>query len=384
MEDSYSLNGYWSIMYFMIIYLLVVKRKINLSLIKFLSLFWFSYLILYKLSESDFIPVADGFDIRIIMFFSTFFIAYTIFKSIHIKSYIEIKRFLPNYVLLSLVILSVVYTLLVFIDTIISAGSFFHYREYLLEEGGSIRVGTSFPLLAALLVYSRVNKIYNIKVVAALLLLLAILSSSKIFIILSFLFIIPWYESDFNASFSKVLSALFLSVLGFMLLHLLLDKYVGSSNVFFALLYTLKGYLLGGVAVFQDVLNGQIVFPSGFYLSGFLSKVPLLQYSYQPIIDNDGWFRTGLWLGNVYSAFSYWEEIGGIYAFPIVGTLLGTLYGIIHSIRKYEFVVLKVFSYYPLIMLVFSEQFLLGLGMWVSFTLTSILLCFVKNKRGLE
>lgn len=380
MEYFCNLHGLLSIVFFIVILILVAHRRINLSLVKLMAVFWLFYLLLYKISESDFLPVAEGFDIRLISFFLSFFGFYTLAISSNLNFYFRVKKFIPSYFFLFVVTISVLYTLSLFIHVIYLTGDFIHYRDYLLENGESIRVGTSFPLVAALLVYARANRVYNVKIISALLLLLAIISSSKIFIMLSLLFVIPWYERSFNASFFKVVLILIFSFFGFILLHLLLGKYVGSSNVFYALVFTLKGYLLGGIAVFQDVLNGNIILPDGFYLRSFLENVPLLGFNYQAEIDNNGWFRTGLWFGNVYSAFSYWEELGGLPVFPIVGSIIGLLYGFIHKSKGYEFIVLKNFSYYPLIMMIFAEQFLLGLGMWISFTLASIFLCFIKNK----
>lgn len=380
MEYFRNLHGLLSIFFFLAILILVAHRRINLSLVKLVAFFWVFYLLLYKASESEFLPVSEGFDIRVITFFLCFFGFYTLAISCKFKFNFRVKKFIPSYFLFFVVTINVIYTLSLFIHVIYLTGDFIHYRDYLLESGESIRVGTSFPLVAALLVYARANRVYNVKMISALLLLLAIISSSKIFIMLALIFVIPWYEQSFNASFFKICMILIFSFLGFILLHLLLGKYVGSSNVFYALVFTLKGYLLGGIAVFQDVLNGNITLPDGFYIFSFLEKIPLLEFNYVAEIDNNGWFRTGLWFGNVYSAFSYWEELGGLPAFPIVGSIIGLLYGFIHKSNRYEFIVLKNFSYYPLIMMVFAEQFLLGLGMWVSFSLTSIFLCFIKNK----
>ena len=170
-------------------------------------------------------------------------------------------------------------------------------RSKIASRELSFHCGVSFPFVSSCLFFQKVNVIKKrTNFLTVLMFLLALISSSKQFIVFAFLFAIPWYRKGFKISFKAFF---FIGIFGFLLvllLHATTGRVAGSGNLFQKTLYTINGYLIGGIAAFQLFLDGTM----------------------QQNITVDGWVKTGKWIGNVYSGFYYFSKDYSTFFYPLL------------------------------------------------------------------
>jgi hypothetical protein len=235
-------------------------------------------------------------------------------------------------------------SLLMFAWALVSVRDFVRIREMVASRALSFRVGVSFPLVASLLFYMKTMNIRKgQRLVSALLIALAGISSSKIFIVMAMLYLIPWYKKGFKASARLLLFAAAAGVASFAAAHMSrgLISAKSARTLLEIALRQINGYLLGGFAAFQTYLDGRMITMDG------------------------GWVRTGEWVGNVYSAFySLFHERAYGYFFARI-MFISLLYAIIFVSKGIGFRFLKVYAVFPLLFIFFSDWFFSA--MWVSF-----------------
>ncbi|SFH67143.1 hypothetical protein SAMN04487861_1026 [Selenomonas ruminantium] len=190
--------------------------------------------------------------------------------------------------------------------------------------------------------------------IAFTLFFLAILSTSKIFILLAIIYIVPWYTKWYHMGVKQSLFMLFIIIGCFMMSQLLLGKVAeidGSSNAVVSLTYTMMGYYLGGLASFQ------------LFLDGIISSEP-------------GWVRTGAWLGNVYSAFLSLFVEKNYLIFMIKVSMIGAFYALLTT-DSYSIRYLKNYGWLALLMVFYDNMF--GANQLVCFLITSIFINIFSN-----
>nr|WP_139212107.1 hypothetical protein [Pluralibacter gergoviae] len=261
------------------------------------------------------------------------------------------------------------------------SGSFQALRANVLNEGWSFGVGIAFPFSAGAYYYSR---IHGSKKLAGLFLfsmiILAIISTAKMFFIILLLYMSGFYLKDFRISAFKLLVYLIIGFAMFALIHILMNKisHKFPDSIMLSLIYTLTGYLFGGFGVFQLALDG--LYHNGM---GYITFWDFLTDNWVQIgsITEGGWVYTGDWLGNVESGFTPWYLYAGGYGLILLGGFMGVIYAFIFSFsKKYEeFLFLKVYSYYPLIFLIFYDTIMHSFTTWVGFTTVTVILLITKD-----
>jgi hypothetical protein len=171
------------------------------------------------------------------------------------------------------------------------------------------------------------------KLVILLIVLLAIISTSKIFIVLSFLYIVPWYKKKFKLNLKLIIVLLTLGLVSFIGIHIsrgLIDS-EDKKDIMDIAVRQINGYCLGGFAAFQAFLDDKMII-------------------------NDGWVKTGDWIGNVYSGFySYFNEKKYIYFFGRI-IVMSLIYSVIYTSKKIQFDFLKIYAVFPLLFIFFSDM----------------------------
>lgn len=384
------MNGIYSMIFFSVVISVFWKRKVTLSLVKMMSLLWFFLIILYKLNETVFVPISDSFDFVIICFFSAFFSCYIFSLSgmlwlrrniMQRKINIGLGSVVDYRLFYFVAFVAFLYSMISFINLFFELGGMAYIRESLVDNGISLHVGLSFPLCAAAFFYSRfILKKDNYFFLVAMF-VLAVVSTSKIFVVLSVLYAIPWYLPKFKLSMTKIFIVCAVGFLFFSLIHIMLGKIAGpQKDGVSALFFTFKGYLLGSIAALQLILDGKFILPQGIFIDRFLGTLPFTPYDMPTYDLDDIWVRTGDWLGNVYTAFAFWYQPLGLYSILLFASILGVLYGVILSSPGTLGTFMKVYSYYPLIFMLFSEQFFLSVSQWLSFFCAGLLMLLSKNK----
>lgn len=373
----------------MFVVVLILRRNENIfdSFIKLISVQWILVLILYEISSGFFIPLTSGFYVELMKFiFSTVFsyiLFYSFFKRLKSK---KIKPFLRSNILYFLAIILSCISVGSFIYYFCLFGNFYHFRQAVLNDNVSLYVGYSFPIVAASFFHAVLSEDKNRFLFAVLMVLLTIISSSKIFLILTLIFVSGIYRYGYKVS---VKSMFIFFVSGFMLfsiMHILMDKIAGLNEypLVVALGYTFLGYFLGGIAAFQMIVSN--LFSTGvFYssISGLVLNAPTKIF----VGYDNGWVRTGHWYGNVYSGFAPWYEFSNQYGVVLYGVIIGLVHAIIYSHAKKSIALqfMKGFSIYSIIFIVFYDTYVMSIKLWIAFLIASIFLSLtivnVKTKR---
>jgi len=255
-------------------------------------------------------------------------------------------------------------------------------RDGILEGSvGSFGLGLSLPLSLCCMYLAKCEKkkwIHALFVCTSL--MLAILSTSKIFIIL---FVI--YVTGMNNYISKKKIAIYgcISLLFFGLSSIILGKFSSdpNSNIFNAIFDTLKVYLFSGLSAFNLFVDGKTDLPENILMypfRGFLGAAMNI-----PETDILPWVNTGVWETNVYTAFAPWYQSFGYLSSFIFGIGIGVYYGFWFSFRKTIAIgFYQTFLFFPLIMLFFQEHFILSWKMHIIYILCSLILAMTKDAKN--
>lgn len=349
--------------YLFLVFLILQSRKYKQKSYIYIYSVWFLIVLFdYMFFQEIFVPFSEKFDLFFLYFSFLFSFAYLLFdeiitragelvtKKINLFSYRAYRLFS-----VMLGFLSIALCLKAF-----SSMSILAVRAKLAAKELSFHVGISFPFVASCVFFQNIkNEKKYCKFLAILMFLLALISSSKQFIILSFLFYIPWYKAGFKI---KLIYIVFTVLVGFLLvliLHAVTGRVAGSGNLVQKTLYTINGYFLGGLAVFQ------------LFLDGTMSQH----------ITTGAWIKTGEWVGNVYSGFYSFYENNNVALLTFKILCISLLYAAINIRRKSIFSqFMRVYSVYPLIFFVFSDLFFAAISQWIMFSIAGLGITFIKDK----
>lgn len=377
-------NGVLSIILCISFFLIFYKGSVLHSFGKFVSFMWLVYLSFYMSVAYRFVELSNIFDVVFIVFFMAMIVSYYFFYYIFSGLDINlpsIKPFISRSCFYFFSILFFILSIVKFFYYFLEFGGFYLFRQGFLDEKLSLHIGISFPIVAAAYFYSQLNRdVVYAKFFGVMLVVLGMVSLSKIFVILSLLFVSGFYKPDFKFSMRMIAFYASIGLLLFSCLHIAMDKLAGDAgdSVFFSIIYTLNGYFLGGLAAFQLVLNDQ--FSTGKIYGDFISFILQKPTNLTQFNDN-GWVKTGEWIGNVYSGFTPWFEYGKIYGLLLYGILIGVVHSIVDyfSIKYSSFAFLRIFSFYPLIFIVFTDGYLGALLMWIAFAFSAFMYSAVKS-----
>jgi hypothetical protein len=361
-------HSYFSIFVLLGFIFIALRKKMQFVIKVFL--FWsLIVLIDYDLSQWYFVPLSEKFDLFYVFFVSIYLFSYIIFATIinynsvitNYNSFQEAESFRISLYTYKLYFLFCISLALISIGLFIKAlvtMPFHEIREKIANRELSLYIGISFPFCCSLLFYMRKKNILTgEKWIILLLILLALISSSKIFIILSMLYIIPWYRHGFKLSLSRILIVIFVGVFAFYALHLFTGRILnGDKSIVIIIFNMINGYLLGGLAAFQLFLDN----------------------TFNSAMTAKGWVRTGEWVGNVYSGFfSYFQEKNYLYFFIRIN-IIALIYAIIFNIKNIFFDFYKIYAFFPLLFVFFSDMIFSSWLQWFCFTLAGIGISFIE------
>jgi hypothetical protein len=222
------------------------------------------------------------------------------------------------------------------------------------QERVSLHIGISFPLCCSMLFYMRKRNITDCRnIIILCIILLAIISTSKMFFVFALLYIVPWYEREFKLKISIIVAIFLIGFLSFFGLHAATSRMLDDKNVFVAVLRTLNTYLLFGLASFQLSLDGILEIAT----------------------NSTGWIKAGKAYGNVIAGFQTLFEEKNYFFFYIRIMFLSFLYSVIYYRKTLLFDFLKVYAFFPLLFVFFSDWFFSS--MWFGFFLSGIGISFI-------
>ncbi len=311
----------------------------------FLSLFIF----IFYLLNSDFVYISIVTFSHFFIFSIVFFFSFRFFSIFFSSIAISIKPFLPAYFLYAIAISLTLYSLYKLTSFLManSLTSLMMLRSSVAgsEAKISLGVGLSFPFCLAAWYISKLNESKYSILFICLALLLALMSTTKIF-----LFVIVFYLLFFsNVNMVRILISVFVLLAVFFLSHLLLEKFSSNPDdgVVRALWNTLLVYMFGGIAAFQNILIGSVQLEQNIMLSSIKGIVSVFGIDNVPVSPILPWTKVGNWNTNVYTAFGYWYSLIGHFYLFISPLILGFYYALFFSPKK------------PFIMFDFYKPFLL-------------------------
>lgn len=364
-------------------YVVRFNVKITDSFVKLVSVQWFFVLLAYWISEGFFTVLTADFYIQFIKFFLSVLLSYCVFYFFIIKIKTKkIKPFIDSNVLYTVSMLLSIFSIICFVYYFKIYGDFYRFRQAFLVDNISLYIGWSFPLAAASYFYAKKNNDNRKKMLFLLVMIvLALVSLSKIFLILALLFGSSIFENDNNISAKKILIIVFLGFSSFALMHILMKKVAGLDQypLIIALGYTILGYFLGGIAAFQMIVTNS--FSTGLYYPSVLDLLRNTPVHFLSSTDA-GWVKTGNWYGNVYSGFAPWYEMNKVYGLAIYGVIIGLIGAIIYGKAKNNmaFQFMKGFLFYSILFIVFYDTFVLSAKLWFAFFIAAYVLSMTKGK----
>ncbi len=347
-------------------------------------IWWGLLLGLYIFSEDELVELSDYFIWYITIFGAVFSISFRLGLFINFKK-ISFKIFFSPYFLYSIGLSLSLYSLIVGYASFSNAGFNFSLLRASINDGSSqasLGVGLSFPICAACAVYAReVSRSYISSLFYGLLLMLALVSTSKIFIILFIFYAYPWHKDNIN--FKWIFLSSLLILVGFGVSHFLLEKFSSNPDdgILTAILNTFKVYLLGGIAALQIYIKNPDLLPGGIMYTGMPEIASI--FINVPTTDILPWSYFGKWNGNVYTAFAYWINSFGFISCLIMGGLLGFYYSIFFR-NKCDFSrdFYKVFLVFCIIITFFQDHYFPSFKMHVAFIISSLMLRFINQRKG--
>ena len=369
--------------FILILFAIIIKRltpsqsKKNIVLIA--NAFWGILLVGYAINEQYFVPLSATtlfFILAFLFFFSMTYIL--IARSGRVvfsfgTGFIESKYIYWFAGMIN--IISICFGIILLYNN--------HFSLKVMREGildGSVSgfgLGISLPLSFCCMYLARhENKKNYFYCFTLFSFLLAVLSTSKIFLILFLVYIV-----GINSYVSKKKLLIYGTfVFGlFALSSIILGKFSSDpeGKIISAIFDTLRVYLFSGLAAFNLYVEKNVTLPENLLLYPFKEVWGTTKDI--PKTDILPWINTGVWDTNVYTAFAPWYQSLGLYAAIIIGILLGFYYGIWFSFRQNLAVgFYQTFLCFPLLMLFFQEHYLLSWKMHFISFLCAILLAMRK------
>jgi hypothetical protein len=347
------------------------RRPLTTSMSRILASEWLVLLMLYVFYEAEFVPQDEAFVLYAGVFFMCFFIAYEAGRMF------ETPRVMPPVVFPQFAFFGLAFGAAA-LSLALSAGhmrglgveSAIEYRSLFVDYGDapvmSSRIGTSMPLVCGAWLLARLSgRIALAWIFGLLTFMLALLSTSKMFLVLALLFAFPTLGREgLNKKTLVWAGAIGLAL--FAVLHTALGKVVGEDQgLSSAILTTLKTYLLGGIAGAQLLTSGATSIPENVVWKPYADLLPGM-YDV-PATGILPWIQAGDWYVNVYTAFAYWLDALGWWSCAVMGLWLGIVYGVLQARpdsvpTRY----IRLFALFPLLSM-FHQDFFFAIGMWIAF-----------------
>ena len=242
----------------------------------------------------------------------------------------------------------------------------FGFLRELLVQGESVHIGASYPLCCSMLFYLRDKKIVKgRKFIILLIIVLAVISTSKQFILLTFLYLVPWYKKYFKLKIKFVLFIIFIGLISFMFMHILIGhiSLENTNAILSTFLKQFNGYFIGSLASFQLHLDGL------WEAAGIPGAAK-------------GWVKAGNYIGNTHTAFRMYYNDKSIFIFSFYVLGIACIYSFIHSKNTVFHNFMKIYAVFPLYMLFFAD--LMFKSMWFTFGLAGLGISFIGNSRTNE
>lgn len=360
----------------------IIPTQYKRNVFSFLSFFWSFLFFTYALNESYFVILSNATIIYVFMFVLFFGFTYSLTsrRNVILFSFgltcINSKHVYIIGLLIS--ICSIIMGLILLRENAYSLSTM---RTAILDgRAGGFGLGISLPL-ALCCMYLAKNEMKKYKYTFFLLIsfILAILSTSKIFLILVVIFAI-----GFNSVISKrkIATYGFIIIFIFGLSSVILGKFSSNPNdgIFSAVIDTFKVYLFSGLAAFDLYTNNNYLLPDNILLYPFRdiigSTINIPQTDILP------WVNSGVWETNVYTGFAPWYQKFGFLSAVIFGVFLGGYYGFWFGFRKNLAVQFyQTFLFFPLILLFFQEHYILSWKMHVAYIACATMLSFTKVEK---
>lgn len=340
------------------------------------------------LFNSDFVDISLYTFSHYLMFSIFLTCSYRFFLILFSPVRFKVKAFIPpNFIYICALTLACysIYKLASFV-MVNSLSSFMMLRSSVSgsEAKISLGVGLSLPFVIAAWYISKLNKSKLSPLFIVLALILAAISTTKIF-----LFVIVFYMLFFsNVNLLKIFLALFILLSLFFLSHLILEKFSSNPDdgIIRALWNTLLVYLFGAVAAFQNLISGSVVLEKYIMFTSIENVVYLFGIENVPNSAILPWTKIGNWNTNVYTAFGSWYSlVGGFYLF-FAPLLLGGYYALFFSklggsdIFKFY----KPFLIFCLAFIYMADQFIPALLMHLIYLGMSILVSMTTVKTEVD
>jgi hypothetical protein len=347
---------------------------------------WLLLLTGYEVLGDGFVPLSGAF----LAIFASFFVTFAAFHWLGR----EAARALPSLTfpqlihpdaVIALGILASVATIAMALGAARSAEilTVMDFRDLFSDAEGvpaSVGVGVAFPLACCSWHVARKHQRSRLAWLLGLLVLtVAITSTSKIFLLLFFLFLLPWGEGAGRLRRWGIVGGL-CAICAFGLSHVLLEKFSSSpeERLIGALADTLKVYVFGGIAGFQRVLAGAASFPEGAMWKPVGDLFPgTIQVPRSAILP---WTTIGNWETNVYSAFAYWYDAFDAAAGVVAGSALGVLYGIMFGREGPGLAsgFIRIYLLFPLLFMFHQDFFLPSMLGHIGFLGAAVLLALTR------
>jgi oligosaccharide repeat unit polymerase len=241
-------------------------------------------------------------------------------------------------------------------------------------------VGVSFPLtMGALFLAKARREAWTARLFALVGALLALLTTSKIFLLLFVLFLLPvsidWRNLKYRPLVKYAVAALAL-VVG---LHVVLGKVVdlGEVSLGRALALTLGSYVSSGLAGLELYVDGVAEFPENALWQQLGSVLPgVIRVPDSPILP---WVQVGNWNTNTYTAFSYWIDGLGLLGAVGFAFLVGWIGGRLLRLESLGGRFVTRFYVFGVLFLFHQDFFLSAFVMWFAYLATGALLSMVEK-----
>jgi len=349
-----------------------------------LFLIWGAVVAVYFIFQEDFVNTSAFFYVDLLAFLLVFSTAYRCFRFLFEKSSITITPFFSSswvFLLGGVVFLYTCYNvyLIVLEEGVQTAMQFRQSTSG--EESRSVGVAFSFPILMAGYYLSVKASAMYLKVLFFILsFLVAVVSTSKLFVLIWFFYIVMLREN--RISYARLIALSIIFLIFFALSHVVLGKYSSDpgQGLTLALFNTLKVYALSGVGALQLIYEaGSSLDENSMYIGLRLFFPEMIEYPRSQILP---WVKVGVWNTNVYTAIGYWySAMGSLYPY-VVGPVLGVWYAVFVNSSRFAKRYLTFYSHFLMFCLffsVFGDLYLVALPMHINFLIVSIIVGGVRE-----
>lgn len=367
----------------LVAYLLLTRqRRLRTSPDRILALSWLFLVTAYSLWAQDFVELTVELQLLILSFVLAFGISYQVIRSRPAKQQLPRKLLrvsVPTAVKLTIPIALIPLFVAV---SVLDGGSILkasEFRDMLIGDVDtgrqSLGIGYAFPIACGGWYVARRSALRRLSwLCGSLVCVIAVLSTSKIFLIIFLLYLIPLWK-DLRRLRTWFLGLAILGLGAFGASHLLLEKLASDvdDGIVSALWNTFRVYLFGGIAALQNYMDGAASLPTGMMWKPIGDFVPdLIEVPRSAILP---WTDIGEWNTNTYTAFAYWLDAFGLGAGIVMGAVLGAFYG--HVFCRLRTGVgsdfYRTFLLFPLLFIFCADFYVPSLFMHVGFAVSGYL-----------